>query len=127
MPFLDRPTKSLLVIDREPAIGAAVRRQLRDFTVIVATSANDALERLARGETFDVILCDVEPPGMSGFELVERIRASAPAILERAIFTTAGTTSDGVRDFVATVSNRVLQKPFNRRKLREAVDAILRA
>ena len=44
------------------------------YAVTTAASAQDALELLKAGTRFDVILTDIEMPGMSGFELAAAIR-----------------------------------------------------
>jgi two-component system response regulator FlrC len=59
-----------------------VRRILRPqgHSVVTATSGEEALERLA-GESFDIMISDVGMgPGMNGWELVERVRPSWPAM-----------------------------------------------
>jgi len=72
----------VLAVDDEPSVGSMVRRILRPqgHSVITATSGEEALECLA-GESFDVMISDVGMgPGMNGWELVERVRQSWPAV-----------------------------------------------
>jgi len=72
----------ILAVDDEPAVGSMVRRILRPqgHSVVTATSGEEALERLA-DESFDVMISDVGMgPGMNGWELVERVRQSWPAM-----------------------------------------------
>lgn len=47
----------------------------RGHQVVVASSGPEALEILARDRRFDVVLMDVQMPGMSGLEVTEEIRA----------------------------------------------------
>jgi CheY-like chemotaxis protein len=74
-----RPLR-VLAVDDEPAMGNMVRRILRPrgHAVVTATSAEEALQRLA-SQPFDVMISDVGMgPGMNGWELVERARPSWP-------------------------------------------------
>lgn len=70
----------ILVIDDDPFVSESVSRTLRSagHTVSVAHSGEDGLE-LARRNTFDVILSDLQMPGISGLEhIVQRAVAIAP-------------------------------------------------
>ena len=45
------------------------------WKVTAVASADDALSRREKGEMFDVIISDIEMPGMDGFELAEAVRS----------------------------------------------------
>jgi two-component system chemotaxis sensor kinase CheA len=45
------------------------------YEVKTATGGTEALALLERDTRFDFVICDIEMPGMSGFELAERLRA----------------------------------------------------
>jgi two-component system chemotaxis sensor kinase CheA len=47
------------------------------YDVTTATGADEALARLKAGERFDVIVSDIEMPGMNGFEFAEAVRRDA--------------------------------------------------
>jgi CheY-like chemotaxis protein len=68
---------SVLVVDDEQDAGEAVRRllEMHGATVNVERSASEALARLEH-EAPDVLLCDIAMPGMDGFDLIQRVRAS---------------------------------------------------
>jgi CheY-like chemotaxis protein len=114
-------TLRVLVIDDEPSIGSALRRCLREHEVVVTTSGQEALARLSAGEEFDVILCDLMMPGMPGFDVHAELVRIAPSQAERMIFLTGGATTTRGREFLANVTNTVLEKPFNVKKLRELI------
>ncbi|UJR83342.1 ATP-binding protein [Sandaracinus amylolyticus] len=115
------PRRRVLVVDDEPEIGETVRRMLgRDHDVEVVTSGAVALSRLdERG--YDLVLCDVMMPEMTGMELHERLSQSHPEIARRIVFMSGGAFSPGGRDFLARVGNRSIEKPFDARVLRELV------
>ena len=116
----------ILVVDDEPMFGKGVERTLvEDHDVVIETFALEALARLAGGEKFDVILCDMMMPDCSGVEFYGRLRAIAPALLSRVVFTTGGAFTGAARDFLEGVPNPRVLKPFNRRELDAALDQVL--
>jgi DNA-binding NtrC family response regulator len=73
----------VLVVDDEPLMRLFVVRALRGagYEPVEAESATRALELLAReGSDISLLLSDVEMPGISGSELVERARGLRPAL-----------------------------------------------
>src|SRR5262249_40374767 len=74
----------ILLIDDEAALGRSLRSLLAPHDEVVpVTRARDALDRLERGESFDVIVCDLMMPEISGIELYERLGQVAPAYTDR--------------------------------------------
>jgi CheY-like chemotaxis protein len=113
----------VLVIDDEPLVGRAMVRALGDhYQVAIATSAADGLRRLDAGEPFDAIVCDLMMPQMTGMELQARISARMPALAARMVFITGGAFTDAATEFLRTTPNGWIEKPFDPRRLREAVE-----
>jgi signal transduction histidine kinase len=72
-----RPETALLVVDDDPVVLEALRRELSArFGVVTARSGEEALELLGENR-FDAVISDVRMPGMNGVELARRIGASA--------------------------------------------------
>jgi CheY-like chemotaxis protein len=112
----------VLVIDDEATIGRAVHRLLgAQNDVSTETCPREALQRLARGERFDVILCDLMMPEMSGIDLHEALTRQAPDDARRMVFLTGGAFTERARLFLERVSNPRLEKPFDPRELRSVV------
>ncbi|WNG43207.1 response regulator [Archangium minus] len=112
----------ILVVDDEPMIGVAIRRTLqREHEVVTLTSAREAHARLLAGEHFDVVLCDVMMPEMSGVELHQALASGAPAVAERMVFLTGGAFTPVARAFLNQVKNHRVDKPFSSDELRELV------
>jgi CheY-like chemotaxis protein len=111
----------ILVVDDEPALGAALRRSLRDYDVVVTVSGRQALARIADGERFDCILSDLTMPGMGGDELYCEIQRIAPEQALRIVFITGGATNEKAREFLQAVPNPVIYKPYDVTELREIV------
>jgi CheY-like chemotaxis protein len=75
----------VLVIDDEPQVLRSIERALRaDHQVTCASSAETALQAL-EGADFDVILCDLVMPEMSGRGFFEALREKRPALAGRVI------------------------------------------
>jgi CheY-like chemotaxis protein len=116
------PRARVLVVDDEPRLLTTVRFILRDeHEVTTLTSARAALERLQGGEMFDVILCDLAMPDMSGEELFARLAASAPELTRRVIFMTGGAVTTAAAALLADAATARLEKPFRPADLMAAV------
>jgi PAS domain S-box-containing protein len=116
---------TILVIDDERAMGDSLRLLLGiDHDVRVATCARAALDEIASGRTYDLILCDLMMPDMTGMAFYDALAARAPALAQRVVFLTGGAFSPSSRAFLERVPNRWLEKPFDFDALREALDAV---
>ncbi len=69
---------SILVVDDDPVIAELVAETLRSATMdaTVVTDGAEVLERLGR-EAYDLVILDVMMPGVSGYEVCARIRATS--------------------------------------------------
>ncbi len=116
----------VLAIDDEPMIGAVIRRALRGLhETVVTTSGREALDRLLGGENFDVVLCDLMMPQLSGMDVHAELSQRLPAVAARMIFLSGGTFTVAAERFLAEVPNPRLTKPFEMGSLRAAVDEML--
>lgn len=117
----------VLVIDDEQLITTAVQRTLSlQHEVRSFDRAQAAFECMSGGERFDVILCDLMMPNMSGMELHAWLLRIAPDQASRMVFLTGGVFTTGARAFLAAVPNSHIEKPFDTRRLRSIVNGCLR-
>jgi CheY-like chemotaxis protein len=72
---------------------------------------------LARDRDFDLVLCDLMMPDVSGMQLHAWLRQEHPSIAERVVFVTGGAFTPGARDYLKQVDNLVVEKPFDRKQL----------
>ncbi len=118
-PLPTDPRARVLVVDDEDSIGLSLRRALEgEASVVVATSAREALALLDGDQAFDVILCDVVMPDLDGVALFERVRARCPALAARFVFMTGGVLSAETHAFLSSMHGRLLEKPFSTDELR---------
>jgi CheY-like chemotaxis protein/anti-sigma regulatory factor (Ser/Thr protein kinase) len=116
----------VLVIDDEQMLCNAIERILgADHDVTTVTSVRDALSRLGAGEQFDLILCDLMMPEMTGMDLHEELQQSMPDQAAKFIFMSGGAFTDNARAFLARSCNPVIDKPFRGSGLRQVVARFL--
>ncbi len=113
------PRRRVLVIDDERLVGDAVARSLaEDNDVEVVTDAQAALARIEQGARYDVILCDLMMPVMTGMDLYAEVVRRAPRLAARIVFMTGGAFTPRARAFIESVVNPCLEKPLDMSKLR---------
>jgi PAS domain S-box-containing protein len=119
---IDRPVVRrgrLLIIDDDRLVGSVVQRWLGDeHDVRVVSRAADALTMIEREPFFDVILCDLMMPEMNGQQLFRELVRRAPRQAERVVFMTGGPFTPSAREFLGTVPNHHIEKPFELHVLR---------
>ena len=95
--------------------------------VVVTQSANEALSLITAGERFDLILCDLMMPQMTGMDLHCELLHVAPEQAGRMIFLTGGAFTPAAQQFLSDRSIEYLEKPFDSANLRAIVQRHLRA
>ncbi len=110
----------VLVIDDEPTIGKVLERILAEYAVKAVVDAHQALAAL-EADAFDVIVCDLALPKMSGMEFYGVLRRDRPHMASRVVFLTGGGFTLPSRHFLSSVPNRHLKKPFEAAAVRKLV------
>ncbi len=104
----------VLLIDDEPQLLRAYVRMLeRAHDVVSACGGQEALRILGQGSAFDVVICDLMMPEMSGMDVHAAIQAGWPRLAERMVFATGGAFSSGAKEFIERVPNLRVDKPFD--------------
>jgi CheY-like chemotaxis protein len=83
-----------------------------EYDVFLVPSMEAALDRVAAGEPFDLLLCELITPGLSGMEFHDRVGLSAPEQVERIVFVTAGPASEGTKVFLEQPNIHWIEKPL---------------
>jgi two-component system, cell cycle sensor histidine kinase and response regulator CckA len=113
----------VLVVDDEPAIGRALRRVLAAHQLTVLSDGYEAIEHLYR-EAFDVIVCDLMMPGLSGHKLFETVCEVRPELRRRFVFISGGAVTSEAASFLDKCECPVLPKPFSNIAVVEAVERV---
>ena len=112
----------VLLIDDEAGVRSALKRILKSHEVAEAESGEHACELLSKDQTFDVILCDMMMPKMSGMDVHRWLIEHYPRLARRVVFMTGGAFTPTARHYLDTVDNLRLEKPFDTRNLRMIVE-----
>jgi nitrogen-specific signal transduction histidine kinase/CheY-like chemotaxis protein len=111
----------VLVIDDELPVASMLSRVLAEqHDVRLATCARDALALLEE-QDFDVVLCDLLMPGMSGMDLYRELALLRPGAERRMVFMTGGAFTPRAAEFLARVDNPRIEKPFDLSRMRRIV------
>jgi CheY-like chemotaxis protein len=121
----------VLVVDDEPDVEALFRQQFRRdlraerFVMDFANSAADALARIAStiGQTLILILSDINLPGMTGLEMLPKVKEIRPEV--PVIMITAYGDAETKRKAMEGGAEGLLTKPIDFTVLREEIDARL--
>jgi len=112
----------VLLVDDDDLVGITLTRALRkEHDVTLTTNGKQALDLLVSGERFDVILCDLMMPVMTGMALYAELTARVPEAVSRIVFVTGGAFTSSAEAFLGRVKNERLEKPFDRKSLRDLV------
>ena len=113
----------ILIVDDEPLVRRVLSLVLnREHDVVVAETGQEALAMLEPGD-IDVVLCDLMMPGMSGMEVYEQVRGRRPGFERRIVFVTGGAFVPRLAEFLDSVDNLKLLKPFDVQQVLSAVQA----
>ncbi len=124
-PALPRRAR-LLVVDDEPLVCRALQRILSPpHDVRVQETGRGALAALEADGEYDLVLCDLMMPDLTGMDLHGQVAARSPALAERFVFLTGGAFTDGAREFLQRVTNERVEKPFEPAALRNLVARLL--
>ncbi|HVH69347.1 MAG TPA: ATP-binding protein [Gemmatimonadales bacterium] len=118
LPAESRPLH-ILVVDDEPHILHYMRATLESWghSVEVASDGTYALERALAG-SFDVIICDLRMPHLSGRDMYSKLARQDPRVAERIIFATGDTVRGDTLQFLERLGRPYLHKPFTLAELR---------
>ena len=117
----------VLIVDDEEAVATTMGRALAGaHDVALAHDGAEALARILAGERYDVILCDLMMPVLTGMELHAQLAMKSPEHATRIIFVTGGAFTADARNFLEHNENVQLEKPFDVKTLRRVVDEEVR-
>ena len=111
----------ILIIDDRPEVARSIAYSLRSYETSIETDPRCAVRRFVDGEQFDIVLCDLDMPEMTGREVYDAFRREtregSPVML----------MMSGDHNVVPLFEAGcpVLIKPFSASELRTLVSAIL--
>jgi signal transduction histidine kinase len=116
----------VLIIDDEILLLRSLARLLQEHhDITTARNGREGLDQIQNSGPFDLVLCDLMMPEMTGMDLYEALRRQAPEMAERFVFLTGGAFSERARTFLASIDNPKLEKPIEPHLLRNIVATFL--
>lgn len=110
---------TLLIVDDEEGPRQSLRVIFKDdYELLMASDGPTAIE-LAQQHDVDVAVCDIRMAGMSGIEVLERLKYVDPAI--EVVMMTAFETTDTIRQALRLRACDYINKPFDVSSMRAAV------
>ncbi len=121
----DRSNKTILVVDDDIMSLQATSLMLNEFGyyVVACGNAREALERLQRLQV-DAVLTDIVMPGVSGIDLLEKVREAEPDL--PVILMTGQADMDKTIDAIKKGAFDFMLKPYNPEQLLHSVEKALK-
>lgn len=121
--------RRVLVVDDDPDVGRALQLKLQAeqrYAVTVATSGREALQLVLKDRP-DLVLCDIDMPGMDGVTLAETLGLDPATKAMPLLFLSALVTPADVKRGVSAGDHPMLSKHSPVADLVKAIDAALGA
>jgi len=116
--------ETVLLVEDDPSLRRLVERLLAKlgYTVIVATGAEGAIARFTNSDIgIDLLITDVNMPGMRGPELAQRLLASRPGL--KVLYVSG--SDDAIDKDLLTRRADFLQKPFSTEQFAAKIREVL--
>ena len=107
----------LLIDDEEPIRRLLTRLIAKHHDVVAVASGQEACALLEHDCEFDVVVCDLMMPTMTGMDVHDWIVSRAPALAERLVFCTGGAFTPKATEYLDRLKNPVLSKPLSFERL----------
>jgi CheY-like chemotaxis protein len=119
---------SVLLVDDESAVRMAMHRYLvrRGWNVVEAADGETARSILepAAGLDFDLVICDLHMPRLSGRDFYEWLACARPDAALKLVFSTGDVLSSEFAEFLSEAGRPLLPKPFELRELARIVEEV---
>ncbi len=111
----------IYLIDDEVMMTKAIQRMARGHLFEIENDSQAALKHLLDGNQYDLILCDLMMPTMTGMELYRRCVEEKPELRDRFVFVTGGAVTSEAQAFVDSPGIRVFAKPMPKATLLKVI------
>jgi PAS domain S-box-containing protein len=115
----------LMIDDEQPILSMLVQLLGPDHQIVTAASGEAAQAILKYDQSFDVILCDLMMPGLSGMDLHAWLSVEHPDVAERLVFVTGGAFTRTASEYVSRVGNLRIEKPYEKATLKRLVSELV--
>ncbi len=125
--------KHVLVVDDDDGIRLMLETKLSrlGYKASVAANGLHALQKVRAqgkgGDKYDLVICDLKMPGMSGLELIKALRAEPLYRSLPVLLITGYPEKQKIMEVVRAGINRVLLKPFKHAQIIAVIEEILKS
>lgn len=121
-------TARVLIVDDSAMMRRVTRQRLHELgcSELVEADGGDAAWALLQAWPFDFVVTDWEMPGLSGIQLLHRIRADARLARLPVVVVTARAGREGLAEAIRAGASGYLPKPYSAGALGERIRRFLR-
>ncbi len=110
--MMEKGRRRILIVDDEVRVARTLGIALVEHETAIAGGGREAVGMLESGGPYDLVVCDLMMPGMSGMDLYDVVKTRWPGLEQRFVFMTGGVFTQRAAQFLADVPNARLEKPF---------------
>ena len=119
--------KVLIVDDEVPILNGIKLNLGRTFDLTLASGGLEAIKAAEEEGPFEAVVSDMRMPGITGVEVLAKIKSSQPTIMTILLTGHADFEFGGSQALQSGQIFRILSKPCPPQKLKEAIEAAIRA
>jgi CheY-like chemotaxis protein len=117
----------ILIVDDEEMVRDVLKGMLAAHETVLARSGEEGRAVIEEDEEFDLILCDLIMPRMTGMDLHTWLAEKNPSLAQRTVFITGGAFTPRASEYLARAGNLMIQKPFDDKSLQRIVSELILA
>lgn len=122
-------SKSIMLVDDSATMRKIIMRTIRAAGLSLgdiqeAGDGGEALEKIATNPV-DIVLCDVNMPGMGGPEFVEKLRADSSYDSTKVVMVTTESADDFVASMLEAGANGYIKKPFTPESIQQTLEPFM--
>jgi DNA-binding NtrC family response regulator len=124
---MSEKTKRILIVDDEETLTFSLYQSFiiskENYEIVTAASGNEAWEKFNE-QPFDLIVTDITMPGITGIELLKRVKAEHPQT--HVIIMTAYGSDEKKEEAINFGAYRYVEKPFEIKLMKQIISEALK-
>lgn len=122
-------SKSIMLVDDSATMRKIIMRTIRAAGLSLgdiqeAGDGGEALEKIAQTPV-DIVLCDVNMPGMGGPEFVEKLRSDSAYDSTKVVMVSTESADDFISSVLALGANGYIKKPFTPESIQQTLEPFM--
>ncbi len=124
---MSEKTKRILIVDDEETLTFSLYQSFiiskENYEIVTASSGNEAWEKFSE-QPFDLVVTDITMPGITGIELLKRIKSGHPQT--HVIIMTAYGSDEKKEEAINSGAYRYVEKPFEIKLMKQIISEALK-